>query len=233
MSRHYNVWLLAFLLATCAPIQTVVQQRPSVELGPNFTGDDPWQVLAQLRTLVPKVDKYTSSEEKARLYQSVGPLRTLKFVRSCSKDYKVESQAWEIRLSPSGRASRETLNLVSQDKNHDMYGASNALGARTTVVKVETEKIDIGWRQEVDGPAFATGRPGFWFYRFLVRMSSSEARQVEQDIGCLIVFQPTPPFLDTYSESSTPTLSAPIDRTWRGTVITGKFLELWVFNKRT
>lgn len=198
-----------------------------------------------------KVDEFTSAEERARQAQTVQSAleetgNLTPFLYNCYKKYVPEKQRFEfydyLDEFPAGsplskyEGSYYRIDLLRDDNHLRSYIGRNAYGAQVDVVETLRKYVSLAFKYQ-DAPQSLFTEPPSRFlnpsFKFNLEMSSSEAREQVDQIGCLILFKVTPGYLTPFSDSKTPTIDSPSDLTIKGMAIVGKVDQVWVYNKMT
>lgn len=226
------------------PFDTSLQKLPAA-----FKGNDCVKIAARARVIAPPKGKFESSAEftdrmeaarSQSLLAGMSASDTIAFVPQNSfpqlkydadkgvAKFEHYTQLASFRPNPKYPTDKVTVRqfpLILKHVERKKTLRSNAFGA---TVRVEETKVD-GCGLVANN---LTAKGGSFFSNE-VPLSSSEARELDGNVGVLYVGKLMPPYVDDLSSFKEATAESPTEIWWTGDALMFELAEIWYYDKRT
>lgn len=152
--------------------------------------------------------------------------------------YNPEAEQFTISIYPehsygASRDGRNSIDILSEQKEIGAYSASNALGVKVDVTKAEETRYKISYGENAISKELRSKFNSVGMIVFKVPMSPDVARESSKSISIAIVCKLKTPPLRSESDYSEPTINHPREVVINKKIIDVEVVDAIVYDKAT
>lgn len=228
------------------PVAPNAFEIPVDKVPENFIYARPEPTLAWVKKQIsslPKPDQFSSKEEieaiginglrmfeNPKYFAFKGDVGEFGSPSLCRYEYKSDKNSLELFLNsysydllPGTNKKRKLLMLKQLKRDFDSYAASNAYGASVEVTSIAHKLLYLATQEYLNSISDTNN----------IEMTSDKIRDLQKNMGCIIVVQMAAPFVAEFSSYEAPKFDSPTEVRISGEGIIADVVQVLYYDKRT